>query len=804
MKKQLFIFCILNLVAHSFVYAKDSGVPTPPGVVASPYEACRDVIIVSKEKHQENAEKWKSFESSCNKKVQVVDEAGITKMGPLVENIHYLDLVTKVAKKVIITLDKSNKYAQCSSACFSGAKTCNADIGETGKVIDCKERREEVSKAMKIQSKKIRMELALSEVSTNFVQNNIKNFLTVDDDKRFNKNLSDFEVGTPNPLGHTEMQPNELKYARAMIKSERAKVEEDYKIMLEQKGIKDSEKVHDRWVSKALMDQIERRKNEHREKYRQLIYEQSPIFAVIDKPSTYKKGGVPVWDDKQIAMAFTKLSENAKKTKKSVQESIENGKLEFKRVNGEALWKWMTGNHHDLLYYIGMKKQVEEVLSENKDLCGAASTLSDRLSSKELQNMGSLFVASFAGGAASKGLSLGIGAMAAANVTGLVGLSIGASFLGDSFRQYDKSIAEVTSGIGEAKDIESAKENIALNLAIPVVGAGAGVILTKSAADTKRILLSEQLLGRKLTPQINKAIKLAHEVGMGELGKDGKTLAGVGNYTTKQLAKKAKILDSVGINKEERRILVENGVVGRKFDEFNNMDKPTIDGFRKIPPEVKENVAKDWDTLHFFEKYYPQEVNLLDKTRTIDKTRSGQLMILTKFQKSDPLDIAKNVTMEKLNLLNPNESRTYLIDTKHTFSKVEGELKSVGVYGSEFRNTYNYETIYVGEVGQTFTGKQELIYSKSPVLGTFISGVKITSTAGKSIIVKPGDIMGYTGLKTANNLVKHPVDISRIKALKTAAKIAPLGATAAALRAEYLRELHELDKTTPSPVGPPK
>ncbi|MGZ3788389.1 MAG: hypothetical protein ACXVLQ_07680 [Bacteriovorax sp.] len=515
-KKNIFIFLLLFPAAQAF--AKEAA-PTPSEVIESPYEACRDVIIVSKDKYKENEEKWKVWEAKCQK-VQIAEEAGLTRLSSLNEGSQYLNLAFKVAEKISANLDKSQKYAQCTSSCFSGATTCSASSSDTGVAVNCEERRAETLKGLKLQSRKIRMELALSEVASPLITLNMRNVLTLEDEKRFNKDLRDFEAATPNPVGRTQMQPEEMKHAKEMIKRERTKIERDYQKMLAEKKMKDSPELHASWT----MSQVDKQKEEHQQKYRQLIYEESPVFAVIDSPSKFQNGAEPVWTDKQVAEAFVKLADNAKTTKASIKESMDKGKLEFRRDNGEAIGQWLqqlmpgSRDHNDLLYYMGMKNQVEEVLKEDKSLCAVASTLSSRRESKDLQNTGVFFVGSFAGGAVTKGVSKAavgvfrIGrALSGAESASLSGLAIGSISLGDSFRNYNTSVAEATSGVKEASDVAAAKSNVAMNLAFAPTLAPAGWGLGK-------VLYGS--LGNKMAKDLPEISKLMNKAKTSQAARD--------------------------------------------------------------------------------------------------------------------------------------------------------------------------------------------------------------------------------------------------------------------------------------------
>jgi hypothetical protein len=70
------------------------------------------------------------------------------------------------------------------------------------------------------------------------------------------------------------------------------------------------------------------------------------------------------------------------------------------------------------------------------------------------------------------------------------------------------------------------------------------------------------VLKRPLSRHEAWAINEAHWVGYGELGKDKKNLATIGNYTQKHIWNKAKILDKAHFSWEEIRLLMETGTVG--------------------------------------------------------------------------------------------------------------------------------------------------------------------------------------------------------------------------------------------------
>jgi hypothetical protein len=77
--------------------------------------------------------------------------------------------------------------------------------------------------------------------------------------------------------------------------------------------------------------------------------------------------------------------------------------------------------------------------------------------------------------------------------------------------------------------------------------------------DVDRVLEAQRVLGddSPLTPQQSAAIVRAHEVGMDRPG------SGYGNYTQAELREKNRILADAGFNADQRRALMDQGIVGR-------------------------------------------------------------------------------------------------------------------------------------------------------------------------------------------------------------------------------------------------
>jgi GGDEF domain-containing protein len=504
--RSLFLAIVLNCIFCNLLYAES--VTLPKGFITSPYEACKNVLIVSEDSYQKNSSKWDDVESRCKTKLVLAVDVGLASLSPLEEGVKYLEFSQRVAKKIIENLEKSRNYAECTASCFKGALTCATKSFENKKPVECIQRKKEVAEGLKVYTRKIRMELALSEDAPGIVNVNIQNVLSLskdNKDKFINSNLRDFEIGTPNPVGRTELTSREFKEAQRRRDSELKLLEEEYK----NKGYKN----YSDWMSIKMMERFD----DHKARYRQIIYEEAPIFGVIDRPVKFDDRNDPVWNDSQISNAFLKLSENSKLTKDKVDWSLKNGKLEFSRGNTEALRKWITSFNskrldiNDLLFYMGMKNQVEEVLKKDPASCGIATAMEARLKSKEMQNAGVTFAASLSSTLVGKlaGGTFGVlRALSTAEITSATGMAMGASYLGDSFREFNSLTTEAATlsgidkdkegtGVRSATEIETAREHVKTALIFAPMDVPAALILSKKVSST----LAKQVA--KETPAIS-------------------------------------------------------------------------------------------------------------------------------------------------------------------------------------------------------------------------------------------------------------------------------------------------------------
>ncbi len=151
------------------------------------------------------------------------------------------------------------------------------------------------------------------------------------------------------------------------------------------------------------------------------------------------------------------------------------------------------------------------------------------------------------------------------------------------------------------------------------------------ASDHQRISSAESVLQRKLNNSEQGALEEAHRVGEGEKGRRTET-ASIGDYTLAQLGKKAEILKKAGFPEKERRILMNNGIVGVSFPWFT---RPTV---LKKSPDASVNKFRtifnergrfqEDNQYGFYKNLYGEEIAVKivssDKNKVVVRNVFGQ------------------------------------------------------------------------------------------------------------------------------------------------------------------------------------
>jgi hypothetical protein len=442
----------------------------PKGKLVSPYEGCKEALLVDSEAYKKNQRAWDELADECGQKVLSTENVSITDiMSPLKEGA-YLGFAQQVALEVKKNLNRHKAFHACTVQCFEGAKTC----GE----VNCDERKKSIVEKLKIDSRRARIELALSRSASDLYSVTPRSILTLSDEQRINHNLMTFEIG-PNPVGENRLTDREMKEAKRRLLLDKERVEKAAKK-------KNLSQDYD-WISFQQFKKME----DHQNRYKDIIYLENPLLATLDKPQKLHDGEAE-WSAKQIVEAAKKLQQNAQDTLTIVDLSLKENKLEYSRWKGEAMGQWLysqlpgTTDRHDLLFYFGMKNVVEAVLKRDPSLCGLATSLHHRLTTKEVQNT----TLSTGASVAPLGLKYGaklvgstsemIGAIVGLQSNAYLGLAMGSTYPLDSFSKFKNTMKEASVGLRSIDEIKKARSNAKLGAAVAVLNVGNAVTVGKT------------------------------------------------------------------------------------------------------------------------------------------------------------------------------------------------------------------------------------------------------------------------------------------------------------------------------------
>lgn len=155
----------------------------------------------------------------------------------------------------------------------------------------------------------------------------------------------------------------------------------------------------------------------------------------------------------------------------------------------------------------------------------------------------------------------------------------------------------------------------------------AQVFANAALKEEERLQAAKELLGGEFTPEQEKAIKTAHEIGAGEPGKEGQ--AGVYNYTQAQLREKAEILKKAGFTPAQRRVLLEAGVAGilprGQFRGFNPDDYKGFSKLETIAKQIKDTGDQERADEIFLNRTSARIEQLLDDGK-VDEAKAQMLL----------------------------------------------------------------------------------------------------------------------------------------------------------------------------------
>lgn len=145
-------------------------------------------------------------------------------------------------------------------------------------------------------------------------------------------------------------------------------------------------------------------------------------------------------------------------------------------------------------------------------------------------------------------------------------------------------------------------------------------------SDTQRIGVAEQSLGIQLTPEQKEGILKAHREAAGELGENNEK-AGIYNYKEGQLLRKAKILKEAGFSEEQRRTLMELGLVGilpPTDPDFASFDPTAYDTDPELS-RIAQQVKRQGDAEHADEVFFDRKLAEIEGLRASGRITQSAL-----------------------------------------------------------------------------------------------------------------------------------------------------------------------------------
>lgn len=490
-----------------------------PEEVSTPYQACKNVKVITQDEFRSNESGWKKEMSICGDRLQVSPKTGFWVGSVQPRDIAAaLQLTNLVAAKSLVYLDKNIDFLKMAKACFENASSHK----------DCAQLKADTRKRMDAAVPELRRELLLTKGTHNMSHIYMKDLGWEGNINRFMEGYS----GWLNyPVSGTPATAEEMDWAKKTLAAERKQMDKDYQAALAARrkhydrnpALRNTEHEFEKNKYEQLLGQ---RMDARRENYRALLQQKYPLFSYL--PRTKIVNGKGSWSDAQVAQSFGKLVENAGSEKEKSLKAYNGQKLEFSRlydkvkkqqcgrggcrevesweINPERFWKGVVKGERDLLDFMAFTPLVEEVLREHPELCGMATGLSQHLVNKQMQNAAgtaAVLLPAFVGVGA-----IGVGGAAAAgsSLTGvqvatIMGVGMGAGFVGESAVDYSRTRETVLNKSGVAgegvekevqdyKKIKEAERNLVLNAAfhqLDYIGAGAAGRVLFNAAKSKAL-----------------------------------------------------------------------------------------------------------------------------------------------------------------------------------------------------------------------------------------------------------------------------------------------------------------------------
>jgi hypothetical protein len=416
--------------------------------ITSPYASCQKVLIVDQTQYDNHGGfKGSKLPGTCES-VQAMPSSG--EINGLANATNVLELSRDVAD---IYLDHLKQKASDLSALLN----CYPAKGQTAKNCDPK-MQQALQQEIAEGAPALRQEMALANVPINAGG---KFQSTSPSLASHVPGPMDALSGLPSPLAGQPLTADELAAAKAQLAKETSGVTTG---ALSHGGF---------WRSIQ---------SEHQLNYQTMVYGQYPIFATLDKPSSWSNGQ-PSWSNDQIHNALESLAKDVGKEQALTQHAIDKGTIEFDQM-GQLKQNLMGGNR-DLMAYMAFRPIVDQVLKNHPEWCGLATGVDNHISTENMEQnlalmagttvamVGASYATGFTGDPAVFAAATAARAALALSTANLgIGLGMSGAYIASSVNNYHmlKQQLKTSALASEAQDVtpeqvQSAKDAIYANAA---------------------------------------------------------------------------------------------------------------------------------------------------------------------------------------------------------------------------------------------------------------------------------------------------------------------------------------------------
>lgn len=634
----------------------------------SPFDACKNVILVESSRYQKNLDFWKEYQSDCAGKVlvQTMPDTGFfnrsfdDKPGKsLSGTLNAVGFMEKIGTETVKSLEQGIDVLKAADACTakywvaSTQALLDKAAEKLGRKMTCDEIQNAAAAKLKAKLPEARFHLAF--LTDHFASEDMKRGKMK---YTLNKDLNSSGKGIFHLFGpmHAEMDPltqEEIAAVETQFQKERGELMAEYDRLVE-KEVKERLRVIEnipnvaaerkKSVEQRARENMERERykwageqmiQRHKVQYLQTLSE-APQLAYYGKADVTAKDLAKVWPE--MIKDATKELERAKKL-------LSEGKTIFSENNNKEASKELEDS---MLGFMGNKMIIEKILSdeirEGKPTnCAVATGLMNFIESRNNREMAAIatsLVGGFTVGPRLMAATLGAGAVklsTAGNLFVAAGVATGASFTIHDYNAAVDTERKAKTGLTDFAAAQEKRDQFGWSLALhPLdyigVGAAAGAAGKFATTAFAKGSLRANGVSKEDTQRL---IKLLNSDDQSVRKATGSQIEEI-----KKLAEAAEKEAFAGRKATPEENQIVEAAVGKGL--LGTPDKPAIDITQEIANRVNKLEAADrkafYDrTLSLVQKYSPAKTATAEDRKETMRT----IMELAHFGVKDEKAIAE-------------------------------------------------------------------------------------------------------------------------------------------------------------------